>query len=749
MSTRGPKSSIGATRQALSPSPKSGAQRIGSAAVDWIKLQIQNEPLWGFFALSGKWLCPYCLSAVNRRTGRSREESISTHLESCRSFNNGQGQIQLRDTIERRQQYENLIHLADTDPAWRVYDQTGSWYCPACLDRIPTVRIQGGQLTNFVYQGMAEHVNRCASYALGVQPKPENVQLARDRAARFPALMSALHNNLQFPVWRYIDAMGLWVCPCCLKHVSRVRIANEADWQRAPEHIAQHLLQECQSYANNPQFIYAEAQVRDASASVAPVVQTPALAPAVNPKTSLLYRTPLVGNNIAGGRTATPANGSPRAIQQNTPPAQNTPPVAKPVANFPTGRFPLTPTHTPTRTPLNSPTATPLTSVPTPPTATPLTNRRIETTSFTQGRIIPPPPPVATPPISPTPISAKWSVPARPSGIVPPAPELPVETAYTAEHDNPAALFGGLDGTFLGQTDQGHMSEETSPVADAVHGDAVHEADQQHDQQHFDWMDEAENIKHTPGKSGHDHDRSDMVKARAVQQGLLQKPPEIPGFSFNAAFEACTDISGDFYHFIRLPDGRVGFAMGDVSGHGVQAGLIMSMAKKTFEIYASMGLGPADTLSKVNDSITRDLGGKLFISMVYALLDPTEHTITWARAGHTPSIRYNPTSDLLEEIKPPGMVVGMKTGAIFRNSLQEQVITVSSGDVIVLYTDGVTETMNLQQEEFETDRLFDVIKKFGADGPDILVSRIMEIIRHFRGPQPPTDDVTLLTLHVE
>ena len=229
----------------------------------------------------------------------------------------------------------------------------------------------------------------------------------------------------------------------------------------------------------------------------------------------------------------------------------------------------------------------------------------------------------------------------------------------------------------------------------------------------------------------------------------MQKPPEVAGFHFAACNEACTDISGDFYQYIRLPDGRVGFAMGDVSGHGVQAGLIMSMAKKTFEIYASMGLSPAETLSSVNDAIARDLGGKLFVSMVYALLDPTTRTITWARAGHTPSLRYNADDDKVEEIKPPGMVVGMKTGPMFRNSIQEQVTTVRSGDVILLYTDGITETMNLQQEEFDTERLVEVMRRFGSQGAEVLVSRIMEIIRHFRGPQPPADDSTLLVLTVD
>jgi sigma-B regulation protein RsbU (phosphoserine phosphatase) len=240
-----------------------------------------------------------------------------------------------------------------------------------------------------------------------------------------------------------------------------------------------------------------------------------------------------------------------------------------------------------------------------------------------------------------------------------------------------------------------------------------------------------------------------MLRARAIQQGMMQKPPQVPGFRFATSFEACADISGDFYQFIRLPDGRIGFALGDVSGHGVQAGLIMSMAKKTLEIYASTGLGPADTLAKVNEALVHDLGGQLFISMVYALLDPSERTITWARAGHNPSLRFNPRETEIEVIKPPGMVVGMKTGAIFRDSIKELVTRVKSGDLFLLYTDGITETMNLQQEEFGEDRLVEVIKHYTANGPEILIERIMELIRHFRGPHPPSDDATIVTLAVD
>lgn len=709
MDARGPQKRPTGSRLPPVATPRGNPGPIGPL----VKAKLADDPLWGYFAINGKWICPYCLSVVNRRPGRSREDSLAMHLETCRGFGGGHGQVQPVEVVARRQQYENLVHLADSDPSWRVYDASGTWYCPACLDRVANVRIQGTQLTSFVYQAMADHLSRCGSYLRGVRPRPEDVQRARDRAARFPALLQALSHNLQFPAWRYLDAHGLWVCPCCLAHVPRVRVTNEADWQRAPEQMAHHLLQECGAFANDPNQVQPENLVRESAAQAAPMVQpTPA---AITPIPSLdptRYRTPMPSGPVPMARPATttplpatPMNGAsstPRArpaIPQRPQPPQFTPTVpGTPVVNR---RSDATP------------------SVP----GTPIVNRRTDTTPSGAPRVTPTNAPIALPVTPPV-----------PPPTVPPAGA----TTNTSKDDT---LFGKLPVDFLDGTSLGALNENAGtdePAAAAEHDEDGHD---------LGWMDDAESEKPTASMPA--AERTDMIKARAVQAGLMQKPPEVAGFKFAASYEPCADISGDFYQYIRLPDGRVGFAMGDVSGHGVQAGLIMSMAKKTFEIYASMGLGPADTLARVNDAIARDLGGKLFISMVYALLDPTERKITWARAGHTPSLRYNADDDKVEEIKPPGMVVGMKTGPMFRNSIQEQVTTVRAGDVLLLYTDGITETMNLQQEEFETERLIEVMRKFGKDGADVLVARIMEIIRHFRGPQPPADDATLLVLTVD
>jgi hypothetical protein len=667
-----------------------------------VKARLADEPQWGYFALNGKWICPFCLSPVARRAGKTREDSIVVHLESCRNYHAGRGATQTAEIIARRQQFENLVHLADTDSSWRVYDPTGCWFCPACLERVPTVRVQGQQLNSFVYQAMADHLGRCAPYQRGARPSPDEVQKARDRAARLPALWQYVQSQLQFPAWRYLDSQGLWVCPCCLSHVSQVRVAGEADWQRAPEGMVQHLISQCRAYAQDPSQCQPEVAVRQAAS------EQPQAAPPVLPIARVTTPLPAVRTPLPGARL-TPASGVPIARPASPPAASERAPGVRSLETTPTRRpRSLHPLNLP-----GAPTApgAPAPGVPAP--SAPMT-----------AMPPPPPPPPAARPLPPPPRAA------------PPAEPVKEDT-----------LFGLLKQDFLNDTPLGALTDGEQDggqagAAPAPDGDAAGD-----EQGSLNWMDAMESS--SPQADVRISESTDMIKAVAVQQGLMQKAPEIPGFRCAAAFEPCSDISGDFYQFIRLPDGRIGFALGDVSGHGVQAGLIMSMAKKTFEIYASTGLSPADTLSKVNDALHRDLGGRLFISMVYALLDPTARTLTWARAGHNPSLRFNRKAGEVEEIRPPGMVVGMKSGAMFRQSIQEQVTVLQAGDIFVLYTDGITETMNLQNEEFGPERLVDVVKKFIEAGPDALIDRIMEIIRHFRGPRPPADDSTIVILAVD
>jgi hypothetical protein len=258
------------------------------------------------------------------------------------------------------------------------------------------------------------------------------------------------------------------------------------------------------------------------------------------------------------------------------------------------------------------------------------------------------------------------------------------------------------------------------------------------------WMDAAE----AGAAVAADRDR-DLSRARAVQLALMREAPSVPGYRFATRYESCTEISGDFNQFVALPGGRVGFAQGDVSGHGVQAGLIMAMANKILELYAAQGLGAKEVLAKVHEAIAHDLGGRMFITMTYAELDPATRQLRWVRAGHNPTLLHRRATGRTERLMPKGMMVGAPSAELFRKVLAEEITVLAPGDTLVLFTDGLTEAMDAQDEEFGDDRLVAVLERHAAEGPQVVVERIFAELKTFTGGRPMADDASLVVLAVD
>ena len=650
------------------PGPKPALVASGrgnSPLLQLVHSKMAGDELWNFKSSNELWICPFCLSGVAKRPGLTLIDSIARHLENCRHFALGKGLAQSKEQISAKRSYESMVHSAQTDPAWRVYETDGVWISPFSLQRIPSVKAPGGKLDNFVFQALARHLAQCPFHRQGIAHTVDEVMLARELhrrigdVARFT--MFQLHTQSS---WRYVDAQGSWICPYTLFAVPQVHLGSLSEWAQAPQLIALHLITHC------PRFATGQA--------------------APHPEETIANTAGPGGHNHPAPQTATPTPVSPTQILGTTTRS---------------GLSILTPT--PTSLPVTGSGSSP---VLTPRSLTPLPTGKPPASGGPSGGFL----------FSRTPLPANPDAPALTRRLTPlprmltpppaPAPQLPLATPLP-------------------------LAAPPAATGDDAEDD------------HLGWMDEADS-------SGHQviaevAPRTDMIHARRLQETLLQQAPKMEGFQFASCYEACSDITGDFYVFIQLPDDKVGIALGDVSGHGVQAGLVMSMARKTLEIYAGQGFGPADTLSRVNDALVADLGGKMFISMIYGVLDPAAAIITWARAGHNPALRYNVVTEAATEIKPKGMVVGMKAGPLFRASIEEEVSRLEAGDVFLLYTDGITETMNLQQDEFGPERLAEVLRQFASDGPETLVNQIMGRMRHFRGPQPASDDATMVALLVE
>jgi hypothetical protein len=544
--------------------------------------------------------------------------------------------------------------------------------------------LANGKFDSFTIQNMVNHLAQCPHYQGGVLHPAPAVMRVRDAAARVAQLVNNLGQLVQYPLWRYVDAAGQWICPFCLNHITSAVIRTEQDWPSAIQRMAWHIAAECSSYIPERPEPKMEALVSQAAAEPP---DTPPRQP------SHAVRTPVPTRSGGVQRLATPSVGN---ATTGTP----APTTALPVARVTTR------------------VAMPGTS---------LTNRvssgntPASTNSSRSGvKIIPEVEHNDEPRVA-MPISTRFT---RKNGPVTPAPAEPAAADTSDDPFEQAANAATVKPSSTAQSD----SDSNQSLM---------------------WMDDVEDVNKKASQDTANRLDTERVKARAVQKNLMADVPSIPGYSFATRFEACHDISGDFYEFMELPDGRIGFAQGDVSGHGMHAGLIMSMAKKTLEIFAQAGKGPAETLSKVNDALVDDLGGTIFISMTYAILDPGMGSITWARAGHSPAVHYNLHSGEIAEIKGKGMVVGMKKGELFRKSLEEVVTPVRTGDIFLVYTDGVTETMNRQQEEYGLDLLFEVVRKHAGSGPDVLLDRIMDSIRQFRGGSTADDDTTLLAMAVD
>ena len=656
--------------------------------------KLATDELWGIKSVNDLWICPFCLSAIAKRPGLTHPDAIARHLENCRSFALGKGSPQPRERVLDRRSYENIVHSAQQDPAWRVYDEDGAWISPFSLQRVPSVRSQQGKLDNFVFQALARHLSTCPFHRQGILHGVDEVMLARELLRRAPDVARYVAYQLHTtPSWRFVNEHGAWICPFTLHAIEQVRITSGESWFSAAEPIAQHLISNCPRFATGQIAPYEDATVAEAAGaggrclpppnSAAPTPVSPTQILGTTTRTGLTILTPTPPGQQATGSGANPT------VTQTTNPIRT--PSAGSLVSGHTGGFLFN------RTPLPG---------------------AMETIPGTR-RLTPRPgqqAPASDQPLAPLPMSAAAPIAVPPPIAGPPPLTLPLPDVPLA--DVPAAA----------RINELHPAEEV-------------------DESHLDWMDEADaGAQNNVAEAG---PSTDMIHAKRLQQTMLQQAPAVPGYQFATCFEPCTDISGDFFVFIKIPGERIGIALGDVSGHGVQAGLIMSMAKKTLEIYAAQGLGPAETLSRVNDALVADLGGKMFISMVYGVLDPAEQTLVWARAGHNPTLRYNIKSATTNEIKPRGMVVGMKSGAIFRNSLDEETTYVQSGDTFLLYTDGITETMNLQHDEFGAERLTEVVIQSAEEGPTRVVAQVMERLRHFRGPRPPADDATMVAILVE
>ncbi|MEZ4594170.1 MAG: PP2C family protein-serine/threonine phosphatase [Chloroflexota bacterium] len=230
--------------------------------------------------------------------------------------------------------------------------------------------------------------------------------------------------------------------------------------------------------------------------------------------------------------------------------------------------------------------------------------------------------------------------------------------------------------------------------------------------------------------------------ARGIQASLMPRGnPDVPGCTVASYWEAARQVSGDFYDFIPLRDGSWGIVVADVADKGIPAALFMALCRTILRAVAISRGDPAEALRRANEIIDQDAQSDLFVTIFYAIWQPEAGQICYANAGHNPPLllRHDGSSTLLTNH-------GMALGVLPDVDLKSYTMPFSPGDVLLLYTDGVTEALNEDYDEFGLARLEQAARKKRRADASQIARNITNAIQHHAGDTAQFDDITLVVV---
>ncbi len=237
----------------------------------------------------------------------------------------------------------------------------------------------------------------------------------------------------------------------------------------------------------------------------------------------------------------------------------------------------------------------------------------------------------------------------------------------------------------------------------------------------------------------------ELLVAQQMQQSLLpQNLPSSPRFEIAARSLPAYEVGGDYYDVQQLDQRKLGVVVGDVSGKGVSAALYMAQLKGVFQSIGRNDLGARDILVRMNAALWRSMERRSFISLLYAILDHEDGTLTFARAGHCPLLFVH--GDDYSFLQPGGMALGLEGSERFAEALEENVLHLNPGDVVVMFTDGVTEAHDADGVEFEYTRLADVVRGRRGEPAHAILASIFDEVRQYSGKTHAEDDMTAVVL---
>jgi serine phosphatase RsbU (regulator of sigma subunit) len=236
----------------------------------------------------------------------------------------------------------------------------------------------------------------------------------------------------------------------------------------------------------------------------------------------------------------------------------------------------------------------------------------------------------------------------------------------------------------------------------------------------------------------------ELKVARVIQQTLLPKTlPKLPGYDVAAYYQPAREVGGDFYDFLELEDGRLGLVVGDVTDKGIPAALVMATTRAMLRAAAQHLFSPGDVLRRANETLVTDIPPNMFITCLYAILEPESGRLHYANAGQDlPYRRRAGRSQGAEELKARGMPLGLMSGMEY----EEKEIVLEKGESVLFYSDGLVEAHDPHHEMFGSPRLQGLVGAHRSGGSSLIGFLLSELTRFTGEDWEQEDDITLVTL---
>lgn len=236
--------------------------------------------------------------------------------------------------------------------------------------------------------------------------------------------------------------------------------------------------------------------------------------------------------------------------------------------------------------------------------------------------------------------------------------------------------------------------------------------------------------------------QQEMRLAHDIQVKLLPKTaPEVPGYKITGRSIPAKEVGGDYYDFVAIDKNRTAFCVGDISGKGMPAALLMSNLQAMLRGQTEQDVPATTCVKHCNKLLYKNTAADRFATLFFGILDAKNHRITCVNAGHNPPFVFDAAGEH-RQLDPGGTILGFLEDFPF----SETTLVLDPGDVLVVYSDGITEAINDKEEDFEESRLVETVRGKTKQNPNQLVDTILQSVQTFTGDTPQADDMTLVVV---